>query len=156
MCGASRWTTFRQVTLFLLLPVLTSGVMLSFIRGIESFESPLFFGTPAGIKVISTEIYDSITQRAVPNYQSATALSFVIMGLMLLLVVWQWSVLRGKSFQTVTGKGFNPGVSQARRVALGDVFVLPAVLLRHRRCCRSASSRSARSSSSSASTAGTC
>ena len=110
MCGASRWTTFRKITLFLLLPVLTSGVMLSFIRGIESFESPLFFGTPAGIKVISTEIYDSITQRAVPNYQSATALSFVIMGLMLLLVVWQWAVLRGKSFQTVTGKGFNPGV----------------------------------------------
>jgi iron(III) transport system permease protein len=110
MCGASRWTTFRKITLFLLLPVLTSGVMLSFIRGIESFESPLFFGTPAGIKVISTEIYDSITQRAVPEYQSATALSFVIMGLMLLLVVWQWSVLRGKSFQTVTGKGFNPGV----------------------------------------------
>ena len=29
MCGASRWTTFRKVTLFLLLPVLTSGVMLS-------------------------------------------------------------------------------------------------------------------------------
>jgi len=110
MCGASRWVTFRKVTLFLLLPVLTSGVMLSFIRGIESFESPLFFGTPAGIKVISTEIYDSVTQRAVPNYQSATALSFVIMGLMLMLVVWQWAVLRGKSFQTVTGKGFNPGV----------------------------------------------
>lgn len=110
MCGASRWTTFRRITLFLLLPVLTSGVMLSFIRGIESFESPLFFGTPAGIKVISTEIYDSVTQRAVPNYQSATALSFVIMGLMLMLVVWQWAVLRGKSFQTVTGKGFNPGV----------------------------------------------
>ncbi|MDQ8730424.1 iron ABC transporter permease [Bradyrhizobium sp. LHD-71] len=110
MCGASRWTTFRKITLFLLLPVLTSGVMLSFIRGIESFESPLFFGTPAGIKVISTEIYDLITQRAVPEYQSATALSFVILGLMLLLVVWQWTVLRGKSFQTVTGKGFNPGV----------------------------------------------
>jgi iron(III) transport system permease protein len=110
MCGASRWTTFRKITLFLLLPVLTSGVMLSFIRGIESFESPLFFGTPAGIRVISTEIYDSITQRAVPNYQSATALSFVILGLMLLLVVWQWTVLRGRSFQTVTGKGFNPGV----------------------------------------------
>ena len=110
MCGASRWLTFRKITLFLLLPVLTSGVMLSFIRGIESFESPLFFGTPAGIKVISTEIYDSITQRAVPNYQGATALSFVILGLMLMLVVWQWAVLRGKSFQTVTGKGFNPGV----------------------------------------------
>ncbi len=105
--------------------------MLSFIRGIESFESPLFFGTPAGIKVITTEIYNSITQRAVPNYQSATALSFVIMGLMLLLVVWQWSVLRGKSFQTVTGKGFNPGVVKLGAVALGDVRVLHPVLRRH-------------------------
>jgi iron(III) transport system permease protein len=110
MCGASRWATFRKITLFLLLPVLTSGFILSIIRGIESFESPLFFGTPAGIKVISTEIYDAINQRAVPEYQPATALAFVIMLLLFSLIVWQWVLLRGKSFQTVTGKGFNPGV----------------------------------------------
>ena len=48
--------------------------MLSFIRGIESFESPLFFGPPAGIKVITTEIYNSINHRATPDYQYATAL----------------------------------------------------------------------------------
>jgi iron(III) transport system permease protein len=110
MCGASRWTTFRKITLFLLLPVLTSGFILSIIRGIESFESPLFFGTPVGIKVISTEIYDSINQRAVPDYQPATALAFVIMLLLFSLIVWQWVLLKGRSFQTVTGKGFNPGV----------------------------------------------
>jgi iron(III) transport system permease protein len=110
MCGASRWTTFRKITLFLLLPVLTSGFILSIIRGIESFESPLFFGTPVGIKVISTEIYDAINQRAVPEYQPATALAFVIMLLLFSLIVWQWVLLKGKSFQTVTGTGFNPGV----------------------------------------------
>jgi iron(III) transport system permease protein len=110
MCGASRWMTFRKITLFLLLPVLTSGFILSIIRGIESFESPLFFGTPAGIKVISTEIYDAINQRAVPEYQPATALAFAIMLLLFSLIVWQWVLLRGRSFQTVTGKGFNPGV----------------------------------------------
>ena len=38
--------------------------MLSLIRGIESFESPLFFGTPAGITVITTEIYNAINHRA--------------------------------------------------------------------------------------------
>ena len=32
-------------------------VLLSFIRGVEAFESPLFFGLPAGIDVITTEIY---------------------------------------------------------------------------------------------------
>jgi len=112
MCGASRWATFRKITLVLLLPVLTSSFMLSFIRGIESFESPLFFGTPAGITVITTEIYEAINHRASPDYQYATALSFAILGLMFLLVLWQWRMLRGRSFQTVTGKGYRPNVTE--------------------------------------------
>lgn len=112
MCGASRWRTFRKITLMLMLPVITSSFMLSLIRGIESFESPLFFGSPAGITVITTEIYNAINHRATPDYQYATALSFVILALMFLLVLWQWSVLRGRSFHTVTGKGYRPNVAQ--------------------------------------------
>jgi iron(III) transport system permease protein len=110
MCGASRWRTFRTVTLQLMLPALTSGAILSFIRGIENFESPLFFGTPAGIHVITTEIYDSINQRSPPQYQYATAASFVIMALLFLIVLLQWRLLRGRSFVTVSGKGYSPGV----------------------------------------------
>ncbi|MGK9050597.1 iron ABC transporter permease [Neorhizobium petrolearium] len=112
MCGASRWTTFRKITLLLMLPVLTSSFMLSFIKGIETFESALFFGLPAGIKVITTDIYEAINHRATPDYQYATSLSFAIMGLMFLLVIAQWAILRGKSFQTVTGKGFRPNVME--------------------------------------------
>lgn len=115
MCGASQWTTFRKVTLLLLLPILTSSFMLSFIRGIENFESPLFFGSPAGITVITTEIYESINHRATPDYQYATALSFAILALMFLLVIWQWRILRGRSFQTVTGKGYRPSTIQLGR-----------------------------------------
>jgi len=110
MCGASRWRTFRAITLMLMLPALTNSFILSFIRGIENFESPLFFGTPAKITVITTEIYNSINHRATPDYQYATALSFAIMALMFLLVLWQWYVLRGRSFSTVTGKGYSPNV----------------------------------------------
>jgi iron(III) transport system permease protein len=112
MCGASRWQTFRHITLALMLPVVTSSFLLSFIRGIESFESPLFFGTPAGITVFTTELYNAINQRADPDYQYATALSFAVLGLMLLLVVWQWRLLRGRSFHTVTGKGYAPNVTR--------------------------------------------
>ena len=75
MCGASRWHTFRRITLMLMLPAIVSSFMLSLIRGIESFESPLFFGLPAGITVITTEIYNAINHRATPAYQYATALS---------------------------------------------------------------------------------
>jgi iron(III) transport system permease protein len=112
MSGASRWQTFNRITLKLMLPVTTSAFILSLMRGIESFESPLFFGTPAGIKVITTEIYDSINQRATPQYQYATALAFSVMALLFLLVIWQRLVLRGRNFQTVTGKGYSPTVAK--------------------------------------------
>jgi iron(III) transport system permease protein len=110
MCGASRWHTFRRITLVLMLPAIVSSFVLSLMRGIESFESPLFFGLPAGITVITTEIYNAINHRATPAYQYATALSFAIMAFMFLFVVWQWRVLHGRSFATVTGKAYAPNV----------------------------------------------
>ncbi|WP_022721047.1 iron ABC transporter permease [Rhodopseudomonas sp. B29] len=110
MCGASRWRTFRTVTLQLMMPALTGAAILSFVRGIENFESPLFFGSPAGIRVITTDIYDSINQRSPPQYQYATAISFVILVLLLLVVLAQWRMLKGRSFTTVTGKGYSPAV----------------------------------------------
>ncbi|WP_338697665.1 iron ABC transporter permease [Bradyrhizobium sp. 26S5] len=110
MCGASRLRAFRTVTLQLMLPALTGAAILSFIRGIENFESPLFFGSPAGIRVITTDIYDSINQRSPPQYQYATAISFVIMALLFLIVLLQRRMLRGRSFQTITGKGYSPSV----------------------------------------------
>jgi len=112
MSGASRWQTFWRITFGLMLPVTTSAFILSFIRGIESFESPVFFGTPAGITVITTQIYDSITQRAQPDYQSATALSFAALALMFLLLLAQSRLLGGRSFATVTGKGYSPNVTR--------------------------------------------
>jgi iron(III) transport system permease protein len=108
MCGASQWRTFRRVTFALMMPAVVTAFLLSFIRGLENFESPLFFGAPAKIEVVTTAIYNSINHQSIANYQFATALSFAIMALMFLLVLWQWRLLRGKSFQTVTGKGYSP------------------------------------------------
>jgi iron(III) transport system permease protein len=110
MCGASRLRTFGTVTLQLMLPALTGAAILSFIRGIENFESPLFFGSPAGIRVITTDIYDSINQSSPPQYQYATAVSFIIMTLLFLIVLLQWKLLHGRSFTTVSGKGYSPAV----------------------------------------------
>lgn len=116
MSGASRTRTFFTITLALMLPVTTSAFILSFIRGIESFESPVFFGTPAKIEVMTTKIYHLIHHQAQPQYQSATALAFAAMALMFLLVAWQWRVLGGRSFSTVTGKGYSPNVMRLGRL----------------------------------------
>lgn len=110
MSGASNGRTFWRITLVLMLPVLTSAFILSFIRGVESFESPIFFGTPAGIEVLTTKIYALLNHQAQPQYQVATALGFIAMFLMFLLIVLQWRLLRGRSFSTVSGKGFSPRV----------------------------------------------
>ncbi|MDM0021902.1 ABC transporter permease [Variovorax saccharolyticus] len=106
--GTGPWTTARRITLPLLLPIISSLFVLSFIRGIESFESPMFFGTPAGIEVITTQIYHLLNRQAAPDYQSVTAMSFGIVILMMLIVVWQRRLLGGRSYQTITGKGFRP------------------------------------------------
>ena len=115
MSGASAWTTFRRVTLGLMLPVTTSAFLLSFIRGVESFESALIFGSPAGIEVITTEIYHLIHHSNRPDYPQATALALGIMVLMFALVAWQWRLLGGRSFVTVTGKGYTPRVTRLGR-----------------------------------------
>jgi iron(III) transport system permease protein len=134
MSGASRWQTFWRVTFALMLPVTTSAFILSFIRGMESFESAVFFGTPAGINVITTQIYNSITQRAQPDYQAATALGFAAMALMFVLLVIQSRLLGGRSFTTVTGKGYSPTVMRLGRwrwltfAICAAFFVLTVVL----------------------------
>ena len=110
MSGASNARTFWRITLVLMLPILTSAFILSFIRGVESFESPVFFGTPAGIEVLTTKIYSLLNHQAQPQYQIATALGFAAMFLMFLLIAVQWRLLRGRNFSTVSGKGFSPRV----------------------------------------------
>jgi iron(III) transport system permease protein len=115
MAGAPPLATFRRVTFFLMLPAVTACFVLSFIRGIESFESPLFFGLPAHINLVTTQIYNSIEQSATPRYQYATALSFAILALMFVLVMAQRRVLGGRSYETVTGKGYAPRLIQLGR-----------------------------------------
>lgn len=111
MSGASRWQTFRRITLVLLLPIITSAFILSFIRGVEAFETPLIFGRPADIYVLTTEIYRAINVTGgLPEYQYATALAFSVLILMFLLVFFQWWLLGNRSYQTVTGKGYSPGI----------------------------------------------
>jgi iron(III) transport system permease protein len=134
MSGASAWTTFRRVTLSLMLPVTTSAFILAFVRGVEAFESPLFFGTPARIHVLTTEIYNLIHHDTSPDYQQATAMAILVMALLALLIFWQWRLLGGRSFLTVTGRGYRPRVASLGRwrwatFAFASAFIAVTVAL---------------------------
>jgi len=106
LCGASRLQTLRNVTVPVLLPTVLGAIFLSFIFVLESFEAEVLFGSPAKIYVLSTRIF-AFTQEFPPDLASATALSSVFLVAVALLIVLQLRLLRGKSFITVSGRGFN-------------------------------------------------
>jgi iron(III) transport system permease protein len=123
--GASPLTTFRRVTLPVLLPGLLAPLILVTLITAEQFELPLIIGLPAKISVFSYRIYFELNPlSSLPNYGAAAALSlpFVVLGVLLLLV-YNRLIKRADSFVTVTGKGY-----RQRRLPLGG-WRWPALIL---------------------------
>ena len=67
---------------------------------------PLFLGTPVGIDVFSTQIYGFIGDRSPADYGGASALSLVLVAVVLALVALQWRILGTRRFTTVGGKSY--------------------------------------------------
>ncbi len=121
--GASPLTTFRRVTLPVLLPGLLAPLVLITLITAEQFELPLIIGLPARINVFSYRIYFELNPlSSLPNYGGAAALSlpFVVLGILLLLI-YNRLIRRADSFVTVTGRGY-----RQRRLPLG-AWKIPAL-----------------------------
>ncbi|WP_186580128.1 ABC transporter permease [Aquibacillus kalidii] len=92
--GASRWTTFRKVTIPLALPGIASGGFLAFLANLDNFGIPAFLGIPANISVLSTYIYQQVVGFGPTAFATAATLS-VILGVIALLGTFiQWLLLR--------------------------------------------------------------
>jgi iron(III) transport system permease protein len=123
MSGASLPTVFRKITLPLVKPALYAGALIMIVRGLESFEVPAVVGLRNHIWVYTSRIWQTLND-AIPNYGKAGAYAMTLLVLTA-IGVWFQSRLqkRGRSFQTVTGKGFRP-----HPVRLG-VWRIPATML---------------------------
>ena len=64
--GADTATMLRRITLPVLSPMILAVSVLSFIRGLQSFNTELLLGTPAKIYVYSTRIYDYLQREPEP------------------------------------------------------------------------------------------
>jgi len=132
--GANSLTTLRRITLPVLSPMIIAIAVLSFIRGLESFNTELLLGTPVGIYVYSTRIYDYIRQEP-PAFGQATALGSVFLGILGLLLAFYWRYLKGqRKFTVVTGQGYSTlrvKLGKWRYVALGGcmVYILVTMVL---------------------------
>ena len=130
--GAGVWDTIRRVTMRLSLPSILALSMLVFIRAIEAFEVPALVGLPGRVSVLTTDIYSNMVARAPPDIGGASALSVLMLGLVLVLLYIYGRLSRhAERFATITGKGFRPrpfDLGRLRRVA-GGLLVLNFVLL---------------------------
>src|SRR5207237_281772 len=113
--GADSIRAALTVTLPLMMPIIFSAGLLSFIRAMDTFEVPVLLGLPAKVMVFSNRIYAAVQYDYPVNYGLATALGVSFFALIIALIYVQSRVLRGKSFFVVTGKGYKPNIVRLGR-----------------------------------------
>jgi len=119
VAGSGPLQILRRITLPMMQPALLSALVLLFIRGIESFETPALIGLRARIFVYTTEIWLNST-RAPTDYGLAGAYAMVLVIISaLLILVYLRLTANSEKYMTITGKGYRP-----RMVDLGKWRIL--------------------------------
>ncbi len=104
--GASGTRTFFRIVIPVMMPAILVTTILGLIRSLEAFEIELLLGTPIGLQVYSTKIHELVTWEP-PQFAPAMALSTIFLGALLLMVAFQRKFIRGRSYETITGRGFS-------------------------------------------------
>ncbi|WP_439498166.1 ABC transporter permease [Bosea sp. (in: a-proteobacteria)] len=113
VAGLSRLRTMRVITLPVVAPAILSGAVLAFVVGIGLFGTPVLLGMAREIYLVTSRIYLEL-QQFPPDAGIVAVLAIYLMLLSVLANAIQRRMLRGRSFVTLTGKGF-----QTRLVRLG-------------------------------------
>jgi len=130
--GAGVLATIARITLRLSLPSILALSMLVFIRAIEAFEVPALVGLPGRLSVLTTDIYGDMRAKAPPDIGGASALSVLMLALVLVLLAIYGRLSRhADRFATVTGRGFRPRPFELGRLryAAAALLALDFVLL---------------------------
>ncbi len=113
MVGVGPGRTALKVTLPLVLPSILSAFLLAFVLCAENFGVPSVLGPPRNIYLTTSRMFE-LTAVFPANYNMASALSAMLLLLVVTLVFIQRRVLGRRQFITVSGKGH-----RAARMALG-------------------------------------
>lgn len=88
--GANRITVFTRVLVPLALPGITAGVLITFVVSLASYVTPALLG--GGVRVIPVVITETFTSTS--NWPFASALSMILVGVALFVIVGYQRVLR--------------------------------------------------------------
>ncbi len=105
IAGSKPVRTLLRITFPLAIPAFLSALVLNFLRGLRSFETPVLQGSPGGIQVFVAKVYDSMSIEYNPGL--ATAYSSVLVALSALaLVLYVRTTRFSERYATITGKGY--------------------------------------------------
>ncbi|MEV0972624.1 ABC transporter permease [Microtetraspora glauca] len=130
--GAPQRTVIRRIVVPLMLPALSSAVLLVIGRVLGTFGTPYVLGLPADYRVLSTGLFQSIRDRSTGV---ASVIAMVIVAIGILIVLADTRMMREhRRFVTVGGKGAMDRLSDLRRwrwpaFALGVVVFVVSVLV---------------------------
>jgi len=131
--GATAVRILFTITFPLIAPAIISGMLLSFVVMLGIYGIPAVLGAPADIPVLTTYIF-KLTNWSPPLYSTAASVAIILMVVTGFLVWLQQRVISARSYITVAGKAFRPGVMRLGRwryftLALAIIYLVVVVVL---------------------------
>jgi iron(III) transport system permease protein len=113
--GGGKWRTMLKVTLPLVTPGVLGAAIYVFAEMLGSFSAALVLGTPNRFYVITTAIYQLVSQYP-PRLPLAAAMGVSLFAVMFLMLYLYRRVTKGRSYVTVGGKAFRPRLMDVGRL----------------------------------------
>jgi iron(III) transport system permease protein len=123
--GAGRFRTMMRITLPLVAPGVLGAAIYVFAEMLGSFTAALVLGSPSRFYVVTTAIYQLVSQYP-PRMPLAAAMGVSLFAIMFVMLFLYRRMVAGRSFVTVGGKAFRPramDVGALRWVLFGVCFL---------------------------------
>jgi iron(III) transport system permease protein len=115
MTGAGRLRTMLKVTLPLVAPGVLGAAIFVFAEMLGSFSAALVLGMPNRFYVVTTAIYQFVSQYP-PRLPLAAAMGVSLFAVMFVMLYLYRLVIAGRSYVTITGKAFRPRAMEVGRL----------------------------------------
>src|SRR6185295_5090310 len=113
--GAGRIRTMLRITLPLVLPGVLGATIFVFAEMLGSFSAALVLGLPDRFYVVTTAIYQLVSQYP-PRFPLAAAMGVSLFAAMFLMLFFYRRITSSRSYVTISGKAFRPRLMDVGRL----------------------------------------
>jgi iron(III) transport system permease protein len=121
VAGSSTLGTLVRILIPIMTPIFMVILLIAIINGFQAFEIEMILGAPINFSVYGTKVYQLVQQEP-PSFGPATALSTVVLAILLPLIFMQRKLSSRRQYTTITGR------YRAKAIPLGK-WKYPALAL---------------------------